>query len=166
LIRANALTVLGLQLDSMSVSTMVELTRRQGPLRVAAYNALSWSPYPEACAFWRAILRDPAVNNAVVDMALGGIRHCGNEADIALIERALPRGNGLGLRKIADRSIELLLLPVADRYRRSHLEGNYPPTGTYRPPPRIAAEIRARACDGPCAPGLVLSPSDVARIRN
>jgi hypothetical protein len=166
LVRANALSVLGLLHDSSSVSLMIALAPGPGPLRASALNALSMSPYPETCAYWRFVLRNPEGKGGALGVALGGIRFCGNEGDIPLIESVLLWDRTFGAREVAGRTISELRRPVAERYRGTALEGNYPPTGVYRPPPQIAAAIRKQLCAEGCAPGMVLPPSAVARRRD
>jgi hypothetical protein len=164
--RANAIGVLGLMLDSSSVPFFIDLISRDPwPLQAAAYNALVTSPYPEACALWRSILRNWENRGVGPSMALSGIRFCDTETDIPLVQMLVPRLTP-GLRLIAERSIEELRKPLPERYRLTQLEGNYPPTGTYRPPPRIADEIRAQLCGGPCPHGAVVQPSALARLHN
>jgi hypothetical protein len=163
-VRANAITVLGLLLDSASVPLMVELTRREGGLQTAAFSVLAYSPYSEACVFWRSILQDPSAHSGTLILALSAIRFCGTPADIPLI-RAVLRGRvSPGYGEVGERSIVELRNPPAIRYLHTPLEGNFPPTGTYRPPPDVAAEIRAQLCDGPCPPGMVVLPSTVAKL--
>jgi hypothetical protein len=165
LVRANALGVLALLLDSASVPGIVTLARDPGPLRAPALNALLWFPYPEACAFWRGVLREPTGKGAAVGVALGGIRFCGTPADIPLVESVLRWDRTFGAREVAERTIARLREPLAERYRGTQLEGNYPPSGTYRAPPEVAAEIGAQVCGGSCPIGLVIEPDAVARLR-
>ena len=103
----------------------------------------------------RAIARDETERDR--------IRFCGAPADIPLIQAALQQGVACG-REAGERSIVELRNPLAIRYLHTPLEGNYPPTGTFRPPPEAAAEIRAQLCDGPCPPGMVVLPSTVAKL--
>jgi hypothetical protein len=166
IIRENAISVLGLMLDSSDVSTIVEYASRTGPIQNAALNALTHSPYPAACVFWRAVLLDPSSHSSAPSVVLTGIRYCGSEDDVPLVRRFLQWDRSFGAREVAERTMTLLGQPVADRYRLTWLEGNYPPTGTYRPPPKLAAEIRTQACGGPCPVGAVLSPAATARLRS
>jgi hypothetical protein len=163
-VRANAIAVLGLLLDSASVPQMVELTRREGLLQTAAFNVLAYSPYSGACVFWRSILRNPSAHSGTLILALSAIRFCGTAADIPLIRAVLRGMVSPGYSDVGERSIVELRNPVAIRYLHTPLEGNFPPMGTYRPPPEIAAEIRAQLCDGACAPGMVVLPSTVAKL--
>jgi hypothetical protein len=162
--RGNAIVALSLLFDSSLLPLMVDLARRPGPLQGPALNALSFSPHDTACGFWRSVLQGPP-SGLVFGIALGGIRYCA-EADTALVQAILRRETSFGTRETGGRSMALLHLPIADRYRLTPLEGNYPPTGSYRPPPRFAAEIRKAACGGTCPPDLVLKPSRVAELRS
>jgi hypothetical protein len=164
--RVNALQVLGFVLDSSSVHVVLKYATGPGPLRGWAHATLQLFPYPEACEYWRSVLRDPSIHqSSVASYALSGIRFCGNEADVGLVESYVDRGVSRGTRQRADFTINSLRQPMAERYRNTDFEGNYPPSGYYRPPPALAAKIREQLCGGPCAAGLVVQPSAVARLQ-
>jgi hypothetical protein len=166
IVRVNALRVLGFVLDSSSVRIVLQYASRPGPFRVWAHATLQRFPYAEACEYWRSVLRDPSLHNSsTTHYALSGIRFCGNEADQAIVEAYVARGVSRGTRETADFVISRLRMPVVDRYRNTDVEGNYPPTGDYKPPPALAARIRQQLCGGPCAAGLVVQASAVTKLR-
>lgn len=165
LARVNALRVLGFLLDSSSVGIVVSYVTRPGPFQEWATATLQMFPQAEACAFWRTILRDPSEAHKDLTVALVGMRFCGTEADIPLVEARVARGVAPTQRRMADLAVAALRKPKAVRYQNTVFEGNYPPTGDYTPPPALAAKIRAQLCGGPCPPGMVVQASAVAALR-
>jgi hypothetical protein len=166
IVRANALWVLAFLLDSSSTGIVLRYATRAGPFQETAYAVLQRFPYPEACERWRQVLEDPPTHERGVDYAISGIRYCGTEADIGVLEAFVARGVTRGTRARVDHAISELRRPQAERYRHTEFAGNYPPTGNYTPPPALAAKIREQLCGGTCPPGLVVQPSAVAALRD
>jgi hypothetical protein len=165
-VRANALLVLGFVLDSSSAVLVLQYASRPGRLRDVALGALQRFPYSDVCTFWRSTLRDRALHHSGrASFAVSGIRYCGDEADIGVLEAFVARGVTRGTRARVEWAIAELRRPKADRYRNTEFAGNYPPSGNYTPPPELAARIREQLCGGACPPGMVVRASAVAALR-